>query len=461
MSFAMTTTSAEKKDLAAWPSLTSDDGSPNLEYLSEAGDWFDDHFAFRNELVDLDATIKKTLFGTSATDNVVVGDGGWLYYAGTLKDYQCTHLMTDHGIRNAAHNLSLAQEYVESQGSSLIVVVPPDKSTLYPQNMPYYEVAGEGQSNLDRLVPALSAEGVSYVDLSSALSAAGGTLYFERDSHWTNAGALVAYNAILDAAGTSHETYANAAKGTDDTHVGDIDEMLTPLSATAESQPSWEAASDWSYTNDASDVTDGFITTSSDVRGANGRLLMFRDSFGNALLPFMAANYADATFSKRVPYDIAGGMEDEPDLVVIERTERHLSSFASDPAYVPAPERQGLSVLRTVCSETTLDVSQNGPYYVLQGTYDDACEAYGENVYLRLTSPDGTSRTYEAYRVSTGDETAGDADSASSATGAEEKTDDGYRAYLSSDVLESTENLKVDVLIGSGTSLTCIYDVTL
>ena len=46
------------------PVITKPDGSYNLDLLSDAADWFSDHFAFRQELVTADSVIKSALFHT-------------------------------------------------------------------------------------------------------------------------------------------------------------------------------------------------------------------------------------------------------------------------------------------------------------------------------------------------------------------------------------------------------------
>ena len=44
------------------------------------------------------------------------------------------------------------------------------------------------------------------------------------------------------------------------------------------------------------------ITTVNPVK--EGSLVMYRDSFGNALLPYMADAYANAYFSRGIPYQL-------------------------------------------------------------------------------------------------------------------------------------------------------------
>ena len=64
---------------------------------------------------------------------------------------------------------------------------------------------------------------------------------------------------------------------------------------------------------------------------------MFRDSFGNALYPFMADTFENATFSRLMPYRmdwLDGGTYDN---LVVEIVERNLKNLALQAPVMPAP----------------------------------------------------------------------------------------------------------------------------
>ena len=53
MTVAKTETTSENRVLASFPALKSEEGEFNVNYLSQLGDYFNDHFAFRNLIVAL------------------------------------------------------------------------------------------------------------------------------------------------------------------------------------------------------------------------------------------------------------------------------------------------------------------------------------------------------------------------------------------------------------------------
>ena len=57
---AKTETSSENRELSKFPSFVTEEGL-NVEWLPQAGDYFQDHFAFRNELVTANALLNGKL----------------------------------------------------------------------------------------------------------------------------------------------------------------------------------------------------------------------------------------------------------------------------------------------------------------------------------------------------------------------------------------------------------------
>lgn len=91
------------------------------------------------------------------------------------------------------------------------------------------------------------------------------------------------------------------------------------------------------YTSSFRSEEDITITTEND-RGS-GRLLMFRDSFGNAVLPFFAEAFREAEFSRAVPYRLDLTAARQADGVVVEIVERNLPDLTVRAPVMPAPRR--------------------------------------------------------------------------------------------------------------------------
>ena len=424
MSFWATDRTTENTTLSEWPAFVKD-GKPNINYLEDMGDYFEDHFAFRLQMLTANALIWSKGFDTSTTDQVVTGKDDWLYFSGTMDDYTGRDLLSDRELKAIVHNLSLMDSYVEFCGGRLIVTVAPNKNTLYNSAMPYYYQKGE-TSNLERLVPLLEEAGIEYVDLTETFQNEDEVLYFKRDSHWNNKGALLAYNAVMDAMGREHETYANVPTVTEKDHIGDIDEILYPLAAEPEENIYYSKDWGFDYVNDVTDNMDEWIETVNPDK--DGTLLMYRDSFGESILPFFADEYNKAYFSRLVPYNMENLIQYQPDTVIVERVERQIDAFATEIPVMESPKVENLRPLE-IKTDTSLKTEQNGSYLVISGTVDQKYVNEDTQIYVAVSSEDRSRiSTYDAFYTLTN---SGDGN--------------GYQIYLRDTSLPS-EKIHIDVI---------------
>ena len=78
--------SAEKRDLAAFPALWGEEGL-NTAFFSELDTYLADHLPGRSAIISLNNLFKAKVFATSDEEKIVVGKEDWLYFAETLPDY--------------------------------------------------------------------------------------------------------------------------------------------------------------------------------------------------------------------------------------------------------------------------------------------------------------------------------------------------------------------------------------
>lgn len=330
---------AANQTLAQPPSLTTEDGELNPQVLDEATDYIADHFALRQRLITANAALESAVFQTSAQDSVLMGKDGWLFYRETLDDYLHTDPLTERELFGAARTLALLSEYAQSRGASLTFTVAPNKASLYPQYLPYVGRPLEGADDIDRLIPLLEEQGVAYADLFSPFREREEVLYHTTDSHWTRRGAALAHDALVQALGLENRTKWFTQPGQiGKTHRGDLYEMVYPTGSALEDEVEFDQPFAFTYVRPIRGPEDQRIQTENSKK--TGSLLMFRDSFGNALYPFMAEEFGQAAFSRSMPYQMALLEETGADTVVIELVERNLNYLVDNPPIFPAPLRQ-------------------------------------------------------------------------------------------------------------------------
>ena len=216
----------ENKELATAPVLY-DDGI-NLKYFSDLKDYYNDHFAYRQELVTANASIKANIFKESSEDLAIVGKEDWLFLKVTLEDYQGTNIASARGINNMVKSVGLMQEYVNGLGASFVFTCAPNKNTLYPEYMPYYYAVINDVSNLDLITPKLLESNINYYDARAAFENEKDILYHRGDSHWDNRGAAMVQDGVLDVAEVEHTDYTQLKYTVSESFRGDIYKILYP-----------------------------------------------------------------------------------------------------------------------------------------------------------------------------------------------------------------------------------------
>lgn len=368
---------AANQVLAPKPVLVKGDGRLNSAWLEDLSRYVNDRFSLRQEAVTLWARLNAGLFNSSVTDQVILGKDGWLYFPATLPDYTRTAPLSGRELWCAARRLWLLQEYAEAQGGQFLFTLVRNKNTLYPEHMPTLP-REDGPSNAEMMADELSAMGVNYLDLFEAFRVQDETLYFPRDSHWNSRGAALAADAILHALGRESDYFA--ADFVPGTHRSDLYEMLYP--AGTETDPDLLYAP--GFTFEASSSNPDSISISTKSATGEGTLLMYRDSFGRALYPYLAEAYSEAFFSRKNDYD-PSALQPGGALVIelVERNIRYLLDYAPT---MPAPKRDTSLAETAQMREEQLQIvlAKGGPegYTVLRGGWNGHAPDDDSPVYI-------------------------------------------------------------------------------
>ena len=409
-----------------------------MEWLSQAGDYFQEHFAFRNELVTGNALLHGRLLETSTADGVIQGKNGWLYYKDSLDDYLGQDLLSDRSLFNIAHMLSMTQQALEEKGVNFLFTIAPNKNSLYGDNMPYYDkLKVSDQTNRENLEGWLKTEKVAYADLYQALMEEDEVLYHARDSHWNNKGAALAADVLMDALGKDHDSYEGESYTVRRDYTGDLDTMLYPLASTADDEIYYDKETTYATVEEIQSNFDPRITTVNPVK--EGSLVMYRDSFGNALLPYMADAYANAYFSRGIPYQLMDVETHSADTVIIERAERFLPEMSQFPPVLTAKEISLTEDQELQGSDGAVDVKikPQGMTAQLSGRIKEGLLDTDSRIYLKVNGS-----VYEAFPMDVKVE--------------ENLDDNGFCLYLPSELVAADGN-DVEILIEKDNKIYNIY----
>ncbi|WP_300574310.1 hypothetical protein [Phenylobacterium sp.] len=250
----------------------------------------------------------RMLAGVSGSDSVLVGKDGWLFYdnGSHLGAARNDPPITEPEVRAWLQALAGRTEMLQARGVTYLVVVPPLKEVIYPEQAPRWFAGPDPQRaavTLSTLAEVADVGEVLYLQAPLAEARERGWKTFSRhDTHWTGYGAYSGYEALM--ARLSQIGAADAPlpiTAFDDIKLearrspADLALMLGVAGFVAVDYPSIDNLDGWaqaktSYLTDKTDWTAPQIIDT----GRTGKpvLLMSRDSFSNALLPMLLPHFS-------------------------------------------------------------------------------------------------------------------------------------------------------------------------
>ena len=186
---------------------------------------------------------------------------------------------------------------------------------------------------------------------------------------------------------------------------GDVYRMLYPDSEKNDWEDHFQQDFSFSYLTEIESTFDPEIETENPSK--KGSVLMFRDSFGNALLPFIAEEYQSGYFTRDALYPVYKAYEKEDDTVLFEIVERHLSYLLSHaPVIALDPvEPEDLNHMLQKVSEKrslpadSLSVSQDPNSGLLQvsGSMDKERLSLGPSCFVCFENEEGERLFFPAF----------------------------------------------------------------
>ena len=162
---------------------------------------FNDRFGFRAFLVRTQALVKFYWLHMSPSSKVVLGRDGWLYLAESIDEYRGIRRLPRARVQKWLQEFKAKKVFFDSRNIKYLVVIAPNKETVYPEFLPTTIQQIRNKLYIDDLMKALPADTrPSILDLREPLISAKGTgrLYLQTDSHWNQLGAAIASDAITN-----------------------------------------------------------------------------------------------------------------------------------------------------------------------------------------------------------------------------------------------------------------------
>lgn len=289
----------ENRNLAKKPKFSTDEFISGT-YGQKYEEYINDNFVFREKWINL-KSVSEYALGKVENNNIVYGKEKYMF-----------DKITSYDEERFNNNLKALKEFVDGYDEKVTTMIVPNSYTIYKEYIPWglkllnqeeliskvYEVSNN-DNNID-LIKLLKENKEDYI-------------YYKTDHHWTTYGAYLAYRTYIESLGEKpmelsgiekHEvqgfygTYFSKSKFFN--AESDILTYYDINNATMETQgESFDNLYDYEKLN-TKDKYSFFI------RGNNGltivrnhevkngkKLLVFKDSFANSMIPFLSENFEE------------------------------------------------------------------------------------------------------------------------------------------------------------------------
>jgi alginate O-acetyltransferase complex protein AlgJ len=325
-------------DLLAWP--------------KQFDAYFSDRFGGRRLALKYYQRLSVNLFHRSPTSRALIGKDGWIYFTGEDPRVFPAYFLgrpafTDGDLGVWRNEFERRKAWFAGRGTDYLLVVVPEKYTVYPEFVPDRYRRGTPVKRLEQIESLMRDEAWSFLSLRAPLLAAkaAGSVYYRTDSHWNGRGSWVGYGQIV---ARLREHYPEVQPqpapippaGHPDFYVQDLaaligrselgipereemqrfyaalsDRALCAKRVTGEGDSRWPR--EW--------LVERWRCESAPIKG---RVLVLRDSTSYPLIPLLAEAFEETLFVQAHRYPKSLFVAEAPKLVIEVFVERGLHGLA-------------------------------------------------------------------------------------------------------------------------------------
>jgi len=283
-------------------------------------------FPYTQKLIEWSNQVLINHLQLTLVNEVVIGKDGWLFTndSRSIDDYKGAVRYTDQELSVFTATLESRKNWLLKRGIPLLLVVAPNKESIYPEFLPDGIKKINENSRLDQLINYLKLNSdVDLLDLRRPFlhEKQHYQLYYKTDSHWNSYGAYFAYSEIMKKLKIYFpgvETYpiADYTEKIDNLpKAGDLASLIMMEDSYTEKRFHLEK------TEDKGNIFPTKIHYA----------VIYHDSFYNAMQPFLAQHFDKIS---EYQYDAINGSFDEhmlemekPDIVIYIMVERWVPRY--------------------------------------------------------------------------------------------------------------------------------------
>ncbi|MBE2245994.1 MAG: hypothetical protein IAE67_01955 [Candidatus Competibacteraceae bacterium] len=328
----------ENRKLAAKPVFSIDQ---LFGYPKKFTRYFADNMGFRAPLTTGYNYFQFKFFRSSAyPEKVIVGKNSWLYSSDheISGDYRNLKLFTKEQLLIIKQNLEELHKWYASKGIKFYLMIAPSKFRLYPEYMPRRIKIRPGQNKLDQLldymhnhsdVPIITAHEEM---LKAKINA---EVFYAHDTHWNFEGGYIGYQKLMKTLQADFPQLTilppdHFSRRLVQPPTADLSKMLALQSVLLNDEWTFEFRQ-IPPALPAPDVEFQSVYPFSETKFFNHylnptlpRIVMYRDSFSNLLMPFLIHHFGRSIFIWTYEHSLEVTEKEKPDIVVMEIVEYRL-----------------------------------------------------------------------------------------------------------------------------------------
>lgn len=313
-------------------SMPTFNASQPISFIGEFKNFYLENFGLKTSFVNNYIDFKSNTLSESPIPNrVVKGKDNWLFlgnhYNNVLSNSFGNDPFTEKELHNTVAYLKAVNHYFSSQDIPFYIVIPSDKNNIYQEYLPYK--LNQNPTKLQTLKNTLKKElNLSVVDLSTPLlnEKLNQQLYLKTDTHWNYYGAYIGYSHIIDT--------IKKQLPVDKIEFNAFNIYKKEVDAVDLAKMINLKQKEISYTLDKKVISEAKIISQSrkilHYRNPSKKLklMLFRDSFTNAMIPFFNESFNEVLYLKKYTFTKKEIETYRPDVVVFEIIERNIDLFA-------------------------------------------------------------------------------------------------------------------------------------
>jgi alginate O-acetyltransferase complex protein AlgJ len=339
----------ENRNLAHLPPLSLDK-TVIKKFPKSFESYFNDHFGFRELAIHYYQWLKFKYLRISPHSSVILGNENWLFYTGDqiIEDYRGLKVYSPKELEAWKTSLEKKRDWLEQQGVTYLVVIAPEKSTIYPEFVPkrFNRVGRSAKSQLVDYLKRFS--DIDILDLQEPLLEGKKKfrVYLRTDTHWNIMGAFIVYQALLKKLNQLSPqyninpfnlskfkiSYRNNFKGDLSSIVGTQGSIYETHEEYIDFAANFPRCSKYDMsTPNPHLVRNGITPLTLECPERDLKLVMFRDSFATSLIPFISEHFQRSIYIlnsiKNLNFLKKTVVAENPDIVIEEVAERRIGTL--------------------------------------------------------------------------------------------------------------------------------------